>query len=73
MPLVALNEKGLRVGETHVNAKLTDAQVEQIREANTQGVSYRLLADRFGHSKSAIAKICRYERRNQIPVNWKKK
>lgn len=71
MPLVALNEKGLRIGEDHVNAKLTDAEVETIRDLHDAGMSYSQLAEKFEQSKGAIAKICRYERRGQTVSKWK--
>lgn len=72
MGLIALNENGLRIGESHANARLSDWQVEMIRTLHADGLSYSQLAKRFDQSKGAIAKICRYERRNQIPVDWKK-
>lgn len=69
--LVGVNERGYRVGETHPIAKLTDVQVDQIRELAEEGASYRQLAEAFGVSKSLIAAICRYEVRVQWPVRWK--
>lgn len=69
---VAVNEVGLLVGEDHPNAKLTDAEVELVRELReTERMSYDWLAEKFGVSKSAIAKICRYERRVQFSVRIK--
>lgn len=69
---VAVNEAGRRVGEDHPGAKLTNAEVECIRELHeTEGLGYGLLAVKFELSKSAIAKICRYERRAQFAVRVK--
>lgn len=68
---VAVNERGLRIGEDHPRAELTDAEVETIRELHEEGVSYRQLAEKFEQSKGAIAKICRYERRGQFVANFK--
>lgn len=69
---VAVNEVGLLVGEDHQNAKLTDAEVELVRELReTERMSYDWLAEKFEVSKSAIAKICRYERRAQFSVRIK--
>lgn len=69
---VAINDAGLRIGEEHPNAKLTDAEVEIIRQLHEEdGLSYKSLAEKFEISKGAVAKICRYERRAQYPVKWK--
>jgi len=68
---VAVNERGLRIGEDHQNAKLTDAEVELIRRLHEDGVSYETLAEKFEVSKWAIGRICRYERRAQLVANFK--
>mgnify|MGYP003609763205 CR=1 FL=1 len=69
---VAVNDAGLRIGEDHPNAKLTDAEVERIRSLHEDdGMSYKTLADKFEISKGAVAKICRYERRGQCVADFK--
>lgn len=68
---VAVNERGLRIGEDHPRAELTDAEVETIRTLHADGMSYSRLAEKFEQSKGAIAKICRYERRGQFVANFK--
>ncbi|MHB1368650.1 MAG: hypothetical protein ACYCW7_00385 [Pseudomonadaceae bacterium] len=69
---VAVNEAGLRIGEDHPNAKLTDAEVERIRSLHDDdGLSYKTLAEKFEISKGAVAKICRYERRGQSVADFK--
>lgn len=68
---VAVNERGLRIGEDHPNAKLTDAEVERIRSLHEDGMSYEALAEKFEVSNWAIGRICRYERRAQTPANFK--
>lgn len=69
---VAVNDVGLRIGEDHPNAKLTDAEVEMIRQLHEEGVSYEHLAEKFEVSKWAIGRICRYERRAQVPADFKR-
>ena len=70
---VAVNDAGFRIGEDHQNAKLTDHEVDLIRQLHEKdGVSYRTLAEKFGVSKGSIVKICLYERRNQFATNIKK-
>lgn len=68
---VAVNEAGLRIGEDHPNAKLTDAEVELIRQLHEEGMSYETLAEKFEVSKWAIGRICRCERRSQTPAAFK--
>lgn len=73
MRMVAINERGLRIGEDHQNARLTDAQIDQMRDLHeTHGVDYEALAAMFGISKWAVGRICRYERRAQTPVGYRR-
>lgn len=69
--LVGVNERGYRVAEDHPRARLTDSEVELIRELHGEGMSYVQLAVKFETSKSTIAMICRFERRAEAPVRWK--
>ena len=69
---VAVNEAGLRIGEDHPNAKLTDGEVEMIQQLHEEdGLSYKELAEKFEISKGAVAKICRYDRRGQYLSDFK--
>lgn len=69
--VVAVNERGLRIGEDHQRAKLTNAEVDMIRRLHAEGLSYRTLAEKYEVSKRTIAAICRYERRSEIAMGWK--
>lgn len=70
---VATNDRGLRVGEYHPNAKLTDKEVEEVRDLHEFAAwGYEDIAVAYKQSKWAIARICRYERRNQTYEHWKK-
>lgn len=68
---VACNDAGLRVGESHHNAKLTDREVDQIRELYESGIGYRRLATMFEVSKSSIRLIVKCERRATPPAKFK--
>src|SRR5262245_26689450 len=62
-----------RIGESHANAKLTDAQVDAIRdERETKGTKYADLAKAYGVSKSTIAGIVTYRKRSSTLGGWKK-
>ena len=68
---IGINERGLRIGEDHQNAKLTDAEVDMVRELHAEGLSYKTLALKFDVSKSLIRYIVQYKRRGQVPANWR--
>lgn len=69
---IAVDENGLRIGETHPNAKLTDAQVDEMRDLRElKGWTYDQLAERFGVPYITVQKICTYERRASTIARWK--
>jgi len=70
---VALNENGLRIGETHPRSTISDDTVYQIRTLHEENKkSYGQLAMKFKLPVCTISKLCRYERRAQIPDRWKR-
>jgi hypothetical protein len=77
--LVAISDRNGRVGETHPNAKFSDATVEAIRDAYEAGVDgtgprlgYKALAKQYGMSKRTIRDIVHYVRRNGWADRWKR-
>ena len=69
--VISLNAGGLRVGESHQRAKLTDHEVDQIRELHESGIGYRRLSRMFEVDKRTIARIVRCELRAQTIVAFK--
>lgn len=69
--VVAINRRGLRVGEDHQNAKLTNDEVDLIRELHEGGMSYKALAQKFEVGKSTVADIVKHRRRAETPARWK--
>lgn len=69
--VVGVNERGLRVGEDHQHARLTDGEVELIRQLHDGGMSYKKIADKFGVGKSTVADIVKCRRRAQYPTGWR--
>lgn len=69
--VVAVNERGLRIGEDHQCAKLTNAEVELMLELREQGWSYRRLALSFEISKSHARYIVKGRWRSQCAMGWK--
>lgn len=68
---VAVNDAGLRIGEDHPQAKLSDRDVEMIRELHEEGFSYPSLARKFEVAVVTIGRICRYERRAQTTAAYR--
>lgn len=78
---VAVAANGRRVGESHPRARLTDHEVDLIRELAPErdehgrlvkpGLSYRTLAQKFEVCKSVIQKIVNCDRRAVLPVRLK--
>lgn len=67
------NERGLRIGESHPRAKLTDKEVEQlIADRGPEGdplMSLSALAARYGMSKSGVKGILDGKARGQIGMH----
>ena len=63
--LVALNENGRRIGESHPRAKLLDYEVDQVLVLLEAGLSYAEVALKFDVSKSCVAHIATGRRRGQ--------
>ena len=68
--LVALNDRGSRIGQEHPGAKLTDAEVAVLLELRDDGYSYAWLAEKFGVSKSCARWICTGRNRNQTAARF---
>lgn len=57
---------GWRVGGTHHNAKLTDHDVELIRQLHEGGMKCSEIARKFECSRQNISKIVNYDSRIQV-------
>lgn len=69
---VGVNEKGVRVGEDHQRATLTDHDVELMRQLHEQdGIGYKRLAKMFEVSVRNVRDIVNYKRRVTAPTAWK--
>ena len=71
--MVAYNESGYRVGESHHNSTIPQSVVDAVRIAHEdEKLGYRRLSRRFSLKRSTIQKICRYEIRAQTPREWRR-
>jgi hypothetical protein len=72
--LVGFSELGARTGETHPRAKLSDEDVELIRQLREEyKIPLGVLAEKFDCSFSLIGQICRYRKRVTPAVVMRKK
>ncbi len=69
--MIGYGEKGCPVGESHPNAKLTDAEVDRMRDLHEAGESLTHLAEMFEVRKSTVHYIVTYQRRAQVVTHWR--
>ena len=70
---VAVNEFGWRIGQDHHNAKLSNDDIDHIRDLREDlGLSYSEIARRYSISVAGVQKICNYTRRSQSVDHFKK-
>jgi IS30 family transposase len=76
MKVVAVNEKGYRIGESHHNAKLTDEEIDMIFYLHEQGLGTRTIAAKFDDgktiSRTTVRNVLRGRKRAQIPDRYKR-
>lgn len=68
---VAVNERGLRIGEDHQNARYTNREVEMVLALRDEGMSYGEIARKMEMPKSTVRDICTGRRRYQYPAGYK--
>lgn len=69
--VIGLNAQGLRVGQYHQRAKITDAQVLRLHDLRAQGWGYARLAAEFGISKRHVRNICSGKSRCQSVAQFR--
>ena len=69
--LIAISENGRLLGESHPRAKLSDAQIEMIRDDHEyRGMSVTQIASKRGIPWGTVNKIVYYNRRASTPVRY---
>lgn len=68
--LVALNDRGQRIGETHPQAKYSNGEVAAVLALRDQGLTYSQIAKACEMPKSTVACICSGKRRCQTPDRY---
>ena len=57
---VKRGENGYRIGDSHHNARLTDHEIELMRQLRGDGMKVRELARKFNVTKGYVSKVLRY-------------
>lgn len=70
--MIAVNDLGLAIGESHPRAVLTNHEVDLLLELRAEGLSYGRLAVIFEVHKGTVAKICSGQRRAQFAVAFRR-
>jgi len=61
--IVAIGENGLRIGEDHPHAKLSNHDVDRLLELREEGWGYTRLSQVFEISRRSVRDICAGRRR----------
>lgn len=69
--VVGVSDAGVRVGQDHPKAVLTDAEVEHLLALRAEGKSYGWLSDTFDIPKATVASICQGRRRVVIASSFR--
>jgi len=70
--IVGIDERGNRVGEDHPRAKLSDHEVELMRELHEGGMSCAEIGRKFEVAKSTVSLIVNYKRRATSPMGFRR-
>lgn len=70
--LVAVNERGKRIGENHPRAKLLDSEVDQVFALREAGFTLAEIGRKLDMSKEGIWKIVQGYRRGQSTARFVK-
>jgi predicted DNA-binding protein (UPF0251 family) len=70
--VVAVNDAGHVVGESHPNAKLTDHDVDLIFELREEGLSLGRIAKAMEVHKNTVQKILDGTRRGHVVTTWRR-
>jgi DNA invertase Pin-like site-specific DNA recombinase len=70
--MVQIGEYGRCVGESHGRAKLSDHEIDLVRQLREEGMPAAEIAEKFEVSKRYVYKLANYERRACVISEWKR-
>ncbi|HEY5993927.1 MAG TPA: helix-turn-helix domain-containing protein [Gallionellaceae bacterium] len=69
---VQIGEYGKRIGETHGMAKLTDHEIDLVRQLKEEGMPAAEIAEKFEVSKRYVYKLANFERRASVVAEYRR-
>jgi transposase len=70
--LIQIGEYGKRIGETHGRAKLSDHEIDLVRQLKEEGMPAGEIAEKFEVSKRYVYKLVNFERRASIVAQYRR-
>ncbi len=70
--LIAIGEYGKRVGETHGRAKLSDHEIDLVRQLKEEGMSASVIAEKMEITKRYVYKLVNFERRASVVTQYRR-
>ncbi len=69
---VHIGEYGKRIGETHGRAKLSDHEIDLVRQLKEEGMPATEIAEKMEISKRYVYKLANYERRASVVAEYRR-
>ncbi len=70
--MVQIGEYGRRVGESHGRAKLSDHEIDLVRQLREDGMPAAEIAEKFEVGKRYVYKVVNFERRASIVAEYRR-
>ncbi len=70
--MIQIGEYGKRINESHGRAKLSDHEIELMRQLREQGMPAREIAEKFEVGKRYVYKLVNFESRASIVVQYRR-
>ncbi len=69
---VQIGEYGKRIGETHGMAKLSDHEIDIVRQLKEEGMPAPEIAEKMEISKRYVYKLVNFERRASVVAEYRR-
>lgn len=69
---VQIGEYGKRIGETHGRAKLSDHEIDLVRQLKEEGMPAPEIAEKMEISKRYVYKLVNFERRASVIAEYRR-
>ncbi len=69
---VHIGEYGKRIGETHGRAKLSDHEIDLVRQLKEEGMPATEIAEKMEISKRYVYKLVNFERRASVLAEYRR-